>query len=185
MLGPLTGGQVRTRSGFWAVLAAVAALTTFGAAPRAQPSTGDLVSFGLGYFDVNKRRDPATEARLEYLSAANIWRFKPFLGLMVNTDNASYVYGGVRLEISLGGRFLLVPSFAPGLYDRGNGKDLGHVVEFRSQIEVAYLLDRGARLGLSLNHMSNASLGDRNPGTENVALTLSIPLGVLGGLLSK
>lgn len=152
---------------------------------RAQPELGDQIAFGLGYFDVNKRRDPALEARLEYLSSARFWYFKPLLGVMVTSDSASYVYGGVRVEIPLGGRFMLVPSFAPGLYDQGAGKDLGHVVEFRSQIEVVYLLDGGARLGLSLNHMSNASLSDRNPGTENVALTLYVPLGALRQSLSR
>lgn len=162
--------------------AAVSALTASGMEARAQPAMGDQIAFSLGYFDVNKQRDTALEMRLEYLSEAKFWRFKPLLGVMFTSDSASYVYGGVRMEIPIGGRFLLVPSFAPGLYDRGNGKDLGHVVEFRSQIEVVYLLSGGARLGLSFNHMSNASLGDRNPGVENLALTLSMPLNVIGGL---
>ena len=34
-----------------------------------------------------------------------------------------------------------------------------------------------ARLGVSVYHMSNASIGDKNPGTEVVSLVFSWPLG--------
>ena len=72
---------------------------------------------------------------------------------------------------------MLTPSLAAGLYEDGDGKDLGHIVEFRSSLELAYRFDNRARLGLSFYHLSNASLDDNNPGTEVFSLNYSIPLG--------
>ena len=52
------------------------------------------------------------------------------------------------------------------IYGEGDGKDLGHAIEFRSGIEVAYRFDDYSRLGLSFTHISNAGLDERNPGVE-------------------
>ena len=58
-----------------------------------------------------------------------------------------------------------------GYYDRGNSKDLGHNLEFRSQIEFSYQIGLN-RIGFNLNHISNASIGDTNPGTESATISL-------------
>ena len=60
---------------------------------------------------------------------------------------------------------------------KGNSKDLGYLLQFRSQIEFAWRIDGGTRLGLSLNHISNAGLGTQNPGSETIALSLIMPVG--------
>ena len=36
------------------------------------------------------------------------------------------------------GTLTFTPSFAPGLYDEGDGKDLGHVLEFKSEVQLSY-----------------------------------------------
>jgi hypothetical protein len=72
---------------------------------------------------------------------------------------------------------VLTPSFAAGYYDNGDGVDLGHEVEFRSSIELSYRFDNRTRLGVSFYHLSNASIGDTNPGTEVLSVVYSIPLG--------
>jgi hypothetical protein len=95
---------------------------------------------------------------------------------MATTDSAFYGYGGIRLDVFLGRRWVFTPAFAAGLYSDGDGKDLGHVVEFRSAVEIAYRFDDRSRLGLSLYHLSNASLSDSNQGTEVVTLHYSYPL---------
>ena len=59
------------------------------------------------------------------------------------------------------------PSFAPGLYHEGNGKDLGHVLEFKTEIQFSYRSSDDASFGISYNHVSNASLGDKNPGANS------------------
>ena len=32
------------------------------------------------------------------------------------------------------------PSFAPGLYHEGDGKDLGHVLEFKTELQASYAI---------------------------------------------
>lgn len=133
---------------------------------------------GVGYYDVFDDQD-AAEFHLEYISDSNWWIFKPFAGVMATTDSAAYVYGGIRTDIFFGKRIVLTPSFAPGLYHDGDGKDLGHTIEFRSAIELAYRFDDRSRLGVSLYHLSNAGIGDSNPGTEVVTVHYSYPLNEL------
>lgn len=140
-----------------------------------------FLAFGVGGFDVNKRRDPAVLAGVEYRSDWKLWQFKPIVGVMGTSDAAGYVYAGIMLDIFWGRRVVTSFSFAPGAYFEGSGKDLGHVVEFRSQAEIAYRFDDRSRLGLAINHLSNAGLGDDNPGTEQLVLTYAMPFGSLFG----
>ena len=90
----------------------------------------------------------------------------PVSGVLVTADNASYFYTGVQAEYNLG-KINLTPSFTPGLYHSGDGKDLGHVMEFKSEIQVSLDLFTNSELGFSYNHISNASLGDKNPGANS------------------
>jgi len=139
-----------------------------------------FIRFGAGYYDINDNED-AGEFHFEYISDSKWWVFTPMVGVMATTDSAAYVYAGIRLDLFLGRRWVLTPQFAPGLYEDGNGKDLGHVVEFRSAMELAYRFDDRSRLGLSIYHLSNASLDDNNPGTEVLTLHYSLPIKRLFG----
>ena len=65
------------------------------------------------------------------------------------------------------GSLNVIPSFTPGLYGEGDGKDLGHILEFKSEVQISLDLPREAELGISYNHISNASLGDKNPGANS------------------
>ena len=62
----------------------------------------------------------------------------------------------------MGNKMTFTPSFAPGLYMRVNGKDLGHVLEFKTEVQLSYAFSENQVL-VSYNHISNASLGDKNP----------------------
>ncbi len=136
-----------------------------------------FVTFGGGIWDMNGDESAGT-ASIEYQHDKRLfWEFKPMGGLMGTFDGGFYVYAGVAIDIFLGRRFVLTPSFAPGLYSDGGGKDLGHTVEFRSSVKLAYRFDSRARLGLELYHMSNAGLDDVNPGANALMLTYSVPLG--------
>ena len=90
----------------------------------------------------------------------------PITGALVTADNASYVYTGVQAQYKIGA-LNLTPSFTPGLYNSGDGKDLGHVVEFKSEIQLSLDLPKDSQFGFSYNHLSNASLGDKNPGANS------------------
>ena len=90
----------------------------------------------------------------------------PITGALITADNAGYIYTGVETQYNLG--FLNVtPSFAPGLYHEGDGKDLGHILEFKSEVQLSLDLSKNTELGFSYNHISNASLGDKNPGANS------------------
>ena len=90
----------------------------------------------------------------------------PITGGMITADNASYVYTGVQAQYKLGA-INFTPSFTPGLYFEGDGKDLGHVIEFKSELQFSFNIFQNSELGLSYNHISNASLGDKNPGANS------------------
>ena len=134
-----------------------------------------FLSFSSGVFDLGKDQK-AAEARLEYRSNIKYIGFKPFIGLMGNSDSGAFVYGGGLVDVFLGRRIVTTLSFAPGYYYKGDGKDLGYDLEFRSQLELSYRFDDRSRLGLSISHMSNASIGDKNPGTESLMVTYAKPL---------
>ena len=99
---------------------------------------------------------------------------QPFVGVMASGDAAIYGYGGIAFDWILS-NLILTPSFAVGGYIDGDGKDLGHTIEFRSAVEVGYQFADRHRLGLMFYHLSNASLADNNPGTEVLSLSYSIP----------
>tara|TARA_E500000178_G_scaffold317676_1_gene338394 strand:- start:56 stop:565 length:510 start_codon:yes stop_codon:yes gene_type:complete len=90
----------------------------------------------------------------------------PITGAMITVDNASYVYTGVQANYKIGS-LNFTPSFAPGYYNQGDGKDLGHALEFKSEIQLSLELPLESQLGISYNHLSNASLGSKNPGANS------------------
>ena len=90
----------------------------------------------------------------------------PITGFMMTADNAKYAYTGVQAQYKIGA-LNIIPSFTPGLYGEGDGKDLGHIIEFKSELQLSIDLLQNTELGFSYNHLSNASLGDKNPGANS------------------
>tara|TARA_R110000868_G_scaffold61059_7_gene185740 strand:- start:555 stop:1046 length:492 start_codon:yes stop_codon:yes gene_type:complete len=159
---------------FFPVLALVFAVTVSAGPSRADDPS--FLSIGAGYYDLLHDADSA-EFRMEYRSRYRWWLFKPFAGVTATTDGAVFPYAGVLSDFYFGKRIVLSPSVGAGPYLRGGGKDLGHVFEIRSALEVAYRFDDRSRIGLMFYHISNAGLGDdQNPGAEALSLTYSIPL---------
>ena len=93
----------------------------------------------------------------------------PITGALVTADSAAYVYTGVQANYKLG-KINFIPSFTPGLYSKGNGKDLGHIIEFKSELQISLDLFSNSQLGFSYNHLSNASLGTKNLGQIAICL---------------
>jgi len=90
----------------------------------------------------------------------------PVSGFLITGDSATYLYTGIQAEYNIG-KMNLTPSFTPGLYGKGDGKDLGHLVEFKSELQLSFDLLKDSELGFSYNHISNASLGEKNPGANS------------------
>jgi lipid A 3-O-deacylase len=140
--------------------------------------TGPLLGFSAGMFDIVQGDDEAFEGRLEYRHN-NDWWFKPLVNVTGTTDGTSFLSVGLYSEIFLTDEFYLSPSFSPGVFLRGQGKNLGHPIEFRSQMEIGWRFRTGLRASVSINHLSNAGSGRRNPGSESIVLSLLVPFNKL------
>ena len=90
----------------------------------------------------------------------------PITGGFLTENSAAYVYTGVQAQYKIGA-LNLTPSFTPGLYHEGDGKDLGHMLEFKSEVQLSLDLSKTSEFGFSYNHISNASIGDKNPGANS------------------
>jgi lipid A 3-O-deacylase len=132
------------------------------------------LSLSGGFYDANDNEE-AGVFNLEYRFRKGLWFIRPMVGVMATTEEAFYGYGGIYIDVPVTNRLILTPSFAAGGYEDGDGKDLGHTIEFRSKIELAYRFRNRVRISLGVSHISNASLGDNNPGTEIVSLSYAIP----------
>lgn len=171
---------------FLVLSAAVCGLMTFVAPAMAQEDVGspssDTAYLGLsiGDYDIFHNND-AADFRLDYTFAdAFFWKLKPYVGVEATDDGSLWGGGGVKADFMLAPNIYLTPSLGAGLYAQGDSdKDLGHVIEFRTQLEGGYQFQNGHRLGLSFSHISNAGLDDTNPGTEVLGITYQIPVGNL------
>ena len=124
-----------------------------------------------GNFDFSDENKSAVFVGIEHKSNTlfrDSWfgKLSPITGAFMTGDQATYAYTGVQANYEFG-RLNITPSFAPGLYDSGAGKDLGHAIEFRSEVQMSYDLGVNSKLGMSYNHLSNASLGEKNPGANS------------------
>ncbi|MFQ6016848.1 MAG: acyloxyacyl hydrolase [Kiloniellaceae bacterium] len=158
------------------------ALALVAAAPPLRAADDPaFVALGVGAFDINLRDDEAADFRLEYRHDRKLWIFRPWAGVEATGDGAVYGLAGILVDIYFGRRVVLTPSFGAGAYSEGGGKDLGHVVEFRSQVELAYRFADRSRLGIAFGHISNAGISDDNPGAEVLNLYYALPLSRLLG----
>ena len=151
--------------------------------------------FGIGIYDVKfdgSSSNYATDIRFERRfdntlvdigpEEDNFFYLKPFAGIEVTTDSALYVLGGIYLEDNLGklltgnqNKWNFTPSFGLGYYDDGDGKKLGNKLEFRTTLEMSYQLKNDDRIGISLGHISNANIGNKNPGVDIISLSYQKP----------
>tara|TARA_B100001996_G_C18468424_1_gene518960 strand:+ start:209 stop:730 length:522 start_codon:yes stop_codon:yes gene_type:complete len=129
------------------------------------------MNFYSGVFDFSDNGKKSTIIGLQHQNE-NLTRdiflgtISPVTGALLTADSAAYVYTGIQAQYNLG-KIEVTPSFTPGLYSQGNGKDLGHVVEFKSEVQVSLNLFENSQFGMSYNHISNASLGEKNPGANS------------------
>ena len=171
-------GEPETLIGRIVFLAVFGLAAVFGPIQSASADDPDFLTVGAGWFDFNRQKDDGAEFRLDYRSDYKLWIFKPFLTVAGVSNGMSFVGGGVLIDVYFGNRVVVTPSFAPTWWrGKTDELDLGHGLEFRSQIEFAYRFDDRSRIGLAVSHSSNASLGDTNPGTETLMLNYSFPLG--------
>ena len=86
------------------------------------------------------------------------------------------LYAEIKRDFYLGTHWYLTPGIGIVGFDGSDKLDLGLALEFRSGLELGYRFSSQVRLGLALYHLSNASLGDENPGTEEIVISVNFPL---------
>ena len=120
----------------------------------------------------------STAFNLEYFTSFNVLKYlKPFVGFVYTDAEAYYGYGGLSGDLYFGDCkcIVITPSLAAGWYNDGSEIKLGHKVEFRSGGDITYRFKNNVRIGLGFFHLSNANLGNRNPGSEQVIFKYQIP----------
>ena len=118
--------------------------------------TGNKWNFYAGMFDFSDDNKKSNLFGIQHINE-NLYResflgtLQPVTGAFITADNAKYIYTGFRIP-NKSGSLTLTPSFTPGLYGEGDGKDLGHLIEFKSEIQLS--LD----LFTSFGQLGNAQL---------------------------
>ena len=129
------------------------------------------LNFFTGMFDFSDHKQKAGIIGIQHQNDdlfrdSFLGTLSPITGGFLTENNAFYLYTGAQAEYDLG-MFTITPSFAPGYYSSGDGKDLGHSLEFKSEVQMSLNLSDSTQFGMSYNHISNASLGDKNPGANS------------------
>ena len=155
------------------------ALLSFMANPALAEEGNKEISFYTGTFDViDKEGDDQTSLFGIEHKNPNLFRdtflgkFSPVSGGFMTGDNSVYLYTGVEGQYGIG-RLKILPSFTPGFYEKGNGKDLGSALEFKSEIKLGFDIFENSKIGYSYSHISNNDWGDINPGIDNQTITFS------------
>mgnify|MGYP001178847954 CR=1 FL=1 len=141
-------------------------------AEEPKPYSSHQFSFFSGVFDTTTSSKKSSElfgiqhTNEDLFRDTFLGKLSPITGFMITADSASYFYTGVQAEYKVG-KLNLIPSFSPGLYSMGDGKDLGSPLEFKSEVQLSLDLLPGTKLGYSQSHISNGDLGDTNPGADS------------------
>ncbi len=137
------------------------------------------LSFYTGTFDVIDKEgdDKTTLFGIEHKNPdlfrdTLLGKFKPVSGAFITGNSSVYLYTGIEGQYGLG-PLKILPSFTPGYYEKGDGKDLGSVLEFKSEIKFGLDIFENSKLSYSYSHISNNDWGDTNPGTDNQQITFS------------
>ncbi len=168
-------------AGMTLALAGVLAPPAMAQIALGSPGDPPHIALGAGAFDITPSSShpdsrTAAEFRGEYRFGDVWWFIAPFVGASVTSDGAFYGYGGLGFDINFTPNLVLTPNAAGGYFARGSGTNLGSAVEFRTGAELAYRFADQSRLGLAVNHTSNAGIGKHNPGEQSIVLMYSIPM---------
>lgn len=158
----------------WGVAASLAAAALSLAPVAARADDPAYIAVGAGAYDF-LHDNLAAQIRGEYRFAHGFFFLKPLVGALGTSDSSVYAYGGFRVELKLGEHYVLMPLATVGYFNKGDGKNLGSPIEFKTGVEFDYQFSDASRLGLAFDHISNAGLTRRNPGTESLLVVYSVP----------
>lgn len=88
-----------------------------------------------------------------------------------DTDGSAWIGGGVVAEAPLSNHWFVEASVMPGYYHAATPEaELGSDFEVRSLLGLGYRFDSGSALSVGAGHLSNASIGNMNPGANGILL---------------
>lgn len=119
----------------------------------------------------------SAEAQVRYIGPRVLWDLQPAVGLSHARNGSGYVGAGLaytwRPEASA---FFLRASALAGVHKRGNGRNLGGPIQFRTSLDAGVSTASGVEFGIGVDHRSSARIYRPNPGLNTVYLFSTIPL---------
>ncbi|MCF8029557.1 MAG: acyloxyacyl hydrolase [Desulfohalobiaceae bacterium] len=147
---------------------------------RAYPQEVAYFGAGVGVFKVfHEDENPHLNGYglINYRPAIDLFGYGTWSSLAY-TDREVYLSGGILQDFYLTESIVITPSFGLGIYLENDGADMGSPLEFRPEVKASYEFVDRSRLGVSFGHVSNAELGEENPGANYISVMYSIPLNI-------
>jgi lipid A 3-O-deacylase len=176
-------------SAFALLIGVLSCLPTYAAA------SPDYVNAALGGYDFDKNgnRD-SVDYRLEYQWGASLlpmvdhswsnldhwFQIHPVAGFEGNGNGMTYFNGGLNMDVPVVSRLMFTWGENIGWYGHGDDhQSLGSAFELRSQLELGWRFQNEMRVSGYISHLSNAGIGDHDPGAEVLGAYLRVPVGWL------
>ena len=156
-------------SGFRPLAIAVSAILALSNAAPAQE-----LAFSLGVRETDGNRD--AELYVRRMEDERALGLSLVYGAAITDAGAVWAGVGLAGRIETSNGWFVGGSFMPGAYSRGDGPDLGHTLQFRTDVEAGIQLGRSSQISIGLDHTSNGGLGDSNPGSNSIFLRYSVGL---------
>ncbi|MGB0440974.1 MAG: acyloxyacyl hydrolase, partial [Paracoccaceae bacterium] len=125
---------------------------------------------------VERRTEPGAELYARYDFGHRNGPFGHTAGLSIGERGELWAGIGQTYSFGITGNLTAELHAMTGLYEAGDGLDLGGPIAFRSGIMIEYEGPNGWRYGLGYDHRSNAGIYRTNPGIETVLFRVSAPL---------
>lgn len=138
------------------------------------PAAEGVLDLQAGRLDLSGRGSAMVQ--VEYRAKADLAGLQPQLGMLATDKNAVYLYAGLAYPVRISDHWSLTPSASIGYYDNGDDIDLGHDLEFYTRLDLSYRINDAMQLTVGIAHISNADLGEHNPGAEAAYLGFTVDL---------
>ena len=144
----------------------------------AEGSRHDITGYVGTFYTVDKEGDDQTKLfgiehkNPDLFRNTLLGKFSPISGGFITGKDSVYLYTGIEAQYKVG-PINILPSFSPGYYEKGSGKDLGDELEFKSEIKLGFDIFDYGNIGYSYSHISNNDWGKVNPGTDNQSISFS------------
>ncbi len=133
---------------------------------------GSKWDFYTGMFDYSHSGERAIVLGAQHVNE-NLYRdsflgtMQPLTGGFISENQEIYVYSGFQIPKKIGSA-TFIPSFAPGLFSRGEGgKKMGGWFQMKTELKISFETSDETEFALSYNHISNGNLNHHNPGANS------------------